>query len=548
MRKAFLFFLSFMLAFPGTLASETDGTNNFLSNPSLGEWNQDGGIANWTGEFSRHTDRRTDGLLGDNASVRARPYYDYARQRVKVKSNETYKMEAWFRVVESSNGTAEIRLDYNDTENTVHKSKEIKITQGDGWQSLDLEVAEQSNGMGRLELYAHRGSEPHPDVAIGAAWFSEQAVPDNWPMDENGTEEDDEEEESGGGDGEQRIEINSADQKELQDINNIGPTIAERVVEDCSNFYSLAHLIHVKGLGETTVKEIMERGKAYVSPPEDSWDLSEDVCSDGKDGGRSSVVNILDLPDSAESGETINAEIQAYRDEIEKERVYGYIEDREGNKISRVSTVRLGRKNTEYELNIPVTVKLSQRNEQANGSYEFVARGLGAEDRKQIRISGTKNLCPEAKDNDDTKQFELFEYDERVKQGKNIESTVILRNGYEKTKNFTVYSYLFEGQRCLNKGGWTGNEKVVEIEPGGKEIIVLENYVKEALEGGDYDFNVRIRDEADLSRTVKVVEVQGKEKDKEKEEMTNNTQTPAGESYRRRGPLESLIYSIKEFF
>ncbi|MEF8873528.1 MAG: CARDB domain-containing protein, partial [Candidatus Thermoplasmatota archaeon] len=163
--------------------AEEGVSGNYLENPSLGEWTADDEIDNWTGNFASYVDYRIDGLLGENASVRSQPYYEYAHQAVDVEANQTYYMEAWFRVPEGINGTASVRLDYEDAGGTTHESKELQIVEADGWQSIELTVTEEDTGTGEVSLYTHRGeNESYPDVAIGAAWFSHHPSPADWPV------------------------------------------------------------------------------------------------------------------------------------------------------------------------------------------------------------------------------------------------------------------------------------------------------------------------------------------------------------------------------
>ncbi len=162
---------------------------NYLENPSLGEWTEDDEIANWTGWFAEYVSYRIDGLLGENASVRSEPYQKYARQDVDIDEETTYYLEAWFRVPRDIEGMAHVRLEYNNTDGNINESEEMQIEETDGWQGLKLNVTKVGTGTGEVGLFADRGDEPYPDVAIGAAWFSDQESPDDWPAEEGVTEE-----------------------------------------------------------------------------------------------------------------------------------------------------------------------------------------------------------------------------------------------------------------------------------------------------------------------------------------------------------------------
>ena len=66
-----------------------------------------------------------------------------------------------------------------------------------------------------------------------------------------------------------QININSAEQEELEQIVGIGPTYAERIIEG-RPFDNLNNLLEVKGIGETTLQKIREQNLACVDPSMDS--------------------------------------------------------------------------------------------------------------------------------------------------------------------------------------------------------------------------------------------------------------------------------------
>ncbi|GEM_PF-3942623 len=469
MRKVCLTLLTLFFVLSGGVATGSGASENLLENPSLGRWDEEG-IANWTGQFAQHADYRIEGLLGHNASARETPYFDYAYQEVEVEEG-IYFAEAWFKV--PGEGTGEAWIRYTDVEGEDKDSEKLEIQSEDGWQGVEMEIDQDSAGTGTIGLGVHRGDEPEADVAAGAAWFSTEPSPEGWPKDKNGDEEedgdeDDDQEENETNDKEERIEINSADSEDLQRITNIGPTIANRIKEDCGSFYSLAHLIQVEGLGEATVREIKQEGKAYVMPPEDGWDLSENVCTDVEET------------------------------ETEEEKCEVRMQD--------------------------------------------IQRAINRMDSGEM--SALRNYVYPDEEEDPTereKEFELFSHDEEVEQGGSMQSTVLIRNQDSVAKDLVVYSYLYEDQKTINEEGWTGNEERVEVEPEGKRALVLENRIGKDAKPGEYDFKVRIRDEADLEGTVDVVEGEIVEDNTTDVEIT-------GEVYRRKGPLERIVDYIMSLF
>ncbi len=82
--------------------------------------------------------------------------------------------------------------------------------------------------------------------------------------------------------GKDSININKASQKELEELEGIGPVYAERIIQE-RPFNSIYELIRVTGIGEITLEKIIDQGCAFV---EDDIGRSEGYPSSG--GGSSS--------------------------------------------------------------------------------------------------------------------------------------------------------------------------------------------------------------------------------------------------------------------
>jgi competence ComEA-like helix-hairpin-helix protein len=90
-------------------------------------------------------------------------------------------------------------------------------------------------------------------------------------------EESEEEEEEG------PVEINSASSLELEKITGIGPSLAERIIEN-RPYCTLDDLLKVPGIGEVTLQKIKDQGLAYVEPDESCTEEEEDdEDSNGED-------------------------------------------------------------------------------------------------------------------------------------------------------------------------------------------------------------------------------------------------------------------------
>ncbi len=104
-------------------------------------------------------------------------------------------------------------------------------------------------------------------------------------------EEDEEKEEKEEDEKIEEVEINSASKEDLELLTGVGPTYAKRIIEN-RPFCSLDELLHVSGIGEVTLENIIAQGLAYVDPPPSCDDKSEQDASDNLGGGSDSYLDI----------------------------------------------------------------------------------------------------------------------------------------------------------------------------------------------------------------------------------------------------------------
>lgn len=275
----------------------------------------------------------------------------------------------------------------------------------------------------------------------------------------------------------ERININKADVEELTEIVNIGEAIAQRIVGDHDDFYALAQLTEVQGLGPKTVTEIMEEGKAHVVPPEDEWDLTDILCPGTDD------------------------------------------EDDVGMVYEEVGFM--------------------------NRSFRIIPGD----------VERFKEAAEETREKD-KRTFELFEYDEEVRAGEELESLFLLRNRDNEGKNLTVKSYVYENKSPVNEEGWHGNERTVYLEGGENTSIELGNRIKKGTEQGNYSYRIMVHEEDRKTNFTRKVKVLGAEETETIENDTKTTEerrdyeekdTPTGRTFERPTALEELVGRIVSF-
>ena len=108
-----------------------------------------------------------------------------------------------------------------------------------------------------------------------------------------------------------------------------------------------------------------------------------------------------------------------------------------------------------------------------------------------------------------------------VEVGKEFTTTVKVTNNFTKSKNFTIYSYVFKGNEPVSmgyddaQGRWmstyTANNKSVSLSPSSSETVKLRNKIENGTETGIYSLRVRIKaDGKDNDITKDIVVVEGK--------------------------------------
>ncbi|MCD6496186.1 MAG: hypothetical protein J7K54_02855, partial [Candidatus Aenigmarchaeota archaeon] len=111
--------------------------------------------------------------------------------------------------------------------------------------------------------------------------------------------------------------------------------------------------------------------------------------------------------------------------------------------------------------------------------------------------------------------IELLGFDESVEAGEAFETAVRVKNTGTNNTSFAIYSYGYQGSRCLTYGlsngtwskGWTGNAQSFSLGPGSYREVRLVNAFDNSTESGVYSFRVRVRHDGrqdDITRTVKV--------------------------------------------
>jgi len=102
---------------------------------------------------------------------------------------------------------------------------------------------------------------------------------------------------------ENQIDINSASAEELDEIINVGPATAEKIIAN-RTYNSVADLIKVKGIGEVTLAEIKEQGLACVEE-----EIEENNKEESKEDESNNLEELINK-ENLEIEETSDSQIE----------------------------------------------------------------------------------------------------------------------------------------------------------------------------------------------------------------------------------------------
>jgi len=123
----------------------------------------------------------------------------------------------------------------------------------------------------------------------------------------------------------------------------------------------------------------------------------------------------------------------------------------------------------------------------------------------------------ETEEEEGTKEFEIISWPEEVRKDEEIEIQLEIKNTSVDQRNYTVYSYVYEGNKILSTGfdgnswlnTWDANKQNVSIPGNSSVTITLKNRIAEDTKPGKYKLRVRTWTEGkkhDLTKEILVRE------------------------------------------
>ena len=237
---------------------------------------------------------------------------------------------------------------------------------------------------------------------------------------------------------------------------------------------------------------------------------------------------------NARFGDIVMVGVDAYRGDTDKYAVYLWVEGDGGKVISKKSRIHLHEKFRVYDMAVPVLILPDCGKKLGDGIYRIVAEGLGTGTGENLLISGhSQDSCrtsvitgsgstgSAAKTGEtgigaeNLTVIEILSYPENISVGGTMKIVVRIRNVFGRRENFTFYSYIFTGNRCVSTGFdgtswknlWDANKKTVELDPETSMDVWLENMIEEGTVAGVYSFRVRTKHgnrTYDATRQIKI--------------------------------------------
>jgi len=235
-------------------------------------------------------------------------------------------------------------------------------------------------------------------------------------------------------------------------------------------------------------------------------------------------------------GDEIEVRVNIHKGDTAKNAVEMRIEDTEGRKAGK-TTFNIYTKFSNYTISVPLQINPNCDNVLPNGTYFIKIEGLNGSDEKQITIEGSSNsfckiktvetektcsssACPpyqktnnSEKPNELSKDFEIISCPDEI--AKNAELAIELLLKVSQEKNFTIYSYIYDGNKPLSLGfdgkKWlnTWNANKVEVTARNSTTVDLKNRISNDTVLGRYKLRIKIiydGKEHDITRDILVRE------------------------------------------
>jgi hypothetical protein len=189
--------------------------------------------------------------------------------------------------------------------------------------------------------------------------------------------------------------------------------------------------------------------------------------------------------------------INIYKTNTTKYSITMWMQDSDGNRISKESKTNTYTEYTNYTLTLPLQINPNCESTYPNKEYILELEGLDSQDTRSIMVEGiTEELCEKVYVQKSTTlaqksfTYELLYLPEKIKEGEKFGSKLKITNNEDNNATVDVSSYVYRGSKAYS-GDREENKKTYEIRSKSTKTVELTNKVEEAVQGL-YNYKIKI--------------------------------------------------------
>ena len=199
--------------------------------------------------------------------------------------------------------------------------------------------------------------------------------------------------------------------------------------------------------------------------------------------------------DKAKFGDLLRVKINVYKGGTSKYNVELYVEEDNGEEVSKRTKLSAYDNFKNYTLTIPVQLFPNCNYNHPNGTYNLILTGLDEKDEEEFEIESiTTSLCETIyKEPEASKIYiDFLEIPTQTKLGNASTVKIQITNNSTESQKIELWSYIYKGSNSIS-GDREENKQSITIPPSSSSIIILENSILEDPEPGNYKLKIKIK-------------------------------------------------------
>ena len=238
---------------------------------------------------------------------------------------------------------------------------------------------------------------------------------------------------------------------------------------------------------------------------------SENLDSSNSIQSEIRIEDIYDLGDGkAEWGDIIRTKLFVKKGNTNKNVVWIWVEDREGNRVTKKSKFNVYDRFLNYTFTYPIGIPDNCNDDFVSGLGKIKISGLDTGDEEELEIRGKPN-CKGGTKKVRTKSFEyeLSEYPKEIKDNSEFESKLRLKNNLKEDLKADVWSYVYSGKKHFVKESDEENMQTISLKANEEKTIILKNGITDVSKAKSPRLKVKILKEDrktpyDITKELKV--------------------------------------------